>query len=87
MTQDNHSDSDGLARGRLFIHGRLNDPMTGGPLYCRIRGVESDLVEYEERFTTGRTARSESRHLGGYPSATSSRPPSEAGMRAARRRL
>ena len=33
--------------GRLFIHGGLNDPSTGGSLYCRIRAVEEDLVEYE----------------------------------------
>ncbi|MDQ6716644.1 MAG: hypothetical protein M3Z83_11100 [Actinomycetota bacterium] len=33
--------------GRLFTHGRLNDPMTGGPLYCRIRAVEPGRVEYE----------------------------------------
>ena len=39
--------SDELRRGRLFIHGRLNDPITGGPLYCRIRAFEGDLVEYE----------------------------------------
>ena len=25
-----------LRPGLLFIHGLLNDPMTGGPLYCRI---------------------------------------------------
>ena len=25
----------------------LNDPLTGGPLYCRIRAFEGDLVEYE----------------------------------------
>ena len=29
-------DSDELSAGRLFIDGRLNEPMTGGPLYCRI---------------------------------------------------
>src|ERR1700737_3746407 len=46
MRLDHHSDE--LSPGRLFIHARLNDPMTGGPLYCRIRGVEGDLVEYEE---------------------------------------
>jgi hypothetical protein len=46
MGLDNHSDE--IAPGRLFTHARLNDPMTGGPLYCRIRGVEGDLVEYEE---------------------------------------
>jgi len=39
--------SDQLRPGRLFIHGRLNDPITGGPLYCRIRAFEGDLVEYE----------------------------------------
>jgi hypothetical protein len=33
MRLDN--DSDELSPGRLFIHGRLNDPMTGGPLYGR----------------------------------------------------
>ena len=36
-----------LRPGRLFVHGRLNDPITGGPLYCRIRAFEGDLVEYE----------------------------------------
>jgi hypothetical protein len=36
-----------LRPGRLFIHGRLNDPITGGALYCRIRAFEGDLVEYE----------------------------------------
>jgi hypothetical protein len=39
--------SDELVPGRLFIHGRLNDPITGGPLYCRIRAFQGDLVEYE----------------------------------------
>src|SRR6202171_5947800 len=33
--------------GRLFVHRHLNDPTTGGPLYCRVRGVEVGLVEYE----------------------------------------
>jgi hypothetical protein len=40
-------DLDELSSGRLFIHGRLNDPMTGGPLYCRIRSFDGSLVEYE----------------------------------------
>jgi len=31
-----NNDSNELSTGRLFIHGRLTDPMTGGPLYCRI---------------------------------------------------
>ncbi|MDQ6792881.1 MAG: hypothetical protein M3075_19880 [Candidatus Dormibacteraeota bacterium] len=39
--------SDQLRPGRLFIHGRLNDPVTGGPLYCRIRALEGNLVKYE----------------------------------------
>jgi hypothetical protein len=39
--------SDELIPGRLFIHGRLNDPMTGGPLYCRIRAFDGALVEFE----------------------------------------
>ncbi|MBJ7607141.1 MAG: hypothetical protein JF885_12735 [Candidatus Dormibacteraeota bacterium] len=46
MRLENHSDE--LAPGRLFIHARLNDPMTGGPLYCRIRGGDGDLVEFDE---------------------------------------
>jgi hypothetical protein len=45
MRLDN--DLDELSPSRLFIHRRLNDPMTGGPLYCRIRAFEGDLVEYE----------------------------------------
>jgi hypothetical protein len=36
-----------LRPGRLFIRARLNDPITGGPLYCRILAFEGDLVEYE----------------------------------------
>ena len=40
-------DSDELSPGRLFIHGRLNDPMTGGPLYCRILSFDAAWVEYE----------------------------------------
>ena len=36
-----------LRPGRLFIHGRLNDPITGGPLYCRIRAFEAGRVEFE----------------------------------------
>ena len=42
------SNSDELSPGRLFVHARLNDPLTGGPLYCRIRSVDGTLVEYEE---------------------------------------
>jgi hypothetical protein len=38
MRLDNPSDE--LSTGRLFIHARLNDPMTGGPLYCRIRAFD-----------------------------------------------
>jgi hypothetical protein len=45
MRLDN--DSDELSAGRLFIHGRLNDPMTGGPLYCRILSLDAAWVEYE----------------------------------------
>lgn len=33
--------------GRLFVHARLSDPGTGGPLYCRVRAVEGQLIEYE----------------------------------------
>jgi hypothetical protein len=40
--------SDEFRPGRLFVHGRLNDPITGGPLYCRVRALEDNLVEYEE---------------------------------------
>jgi hypothetical protein len=40
--------SDELSPGRLFIPGRLNDPMTGGLLYCRIRGVEGDLARLHQ---------------------------------------
>jgi hypothetical protein len=36
-----------LRPGRLFIRARLNDPLTGGPLYCRIRAFQGDVVEYE----------------------------------------
>ena len=36
-----------LRPGRLFIHGRLNDPMTGGPLYCRILAFEGGRVEFQ----------------------------------------
>jgi hypothetical protein len=46
MRLDKHSDE--LSPGRLFMHGRLNDPMTGGPLYCRIRSCDGAQVEYEE---------------------------------------
>ncbi len=42
MRVDYHSEE--LSLGRLFIHGQLNDPMTGGPLYCRIAGA---WVEYQ----------------------------------------
>jgi hypothetical protein len=45
MRLDNHSDE--LSPGRLFIHARLNDPMTGGPLYCRILSFDAAWVEYE----------------------------------------
>ena len=45
MRLDN--DSEELSPGRLFIHGRLNDPMTGGPLYCRILSFDAAWVEYE----------------------------------------
>jgi hypothetical protein len=41
------NDSDELSIGRLFIHGQLNDPMTGGPLYCRILSYDGAWVEYE----------------------------------------
>jgi hypothetical protein len=40
--------SDELRPGRLFTHGRLNDPMTGAPLYCRARALQGNLVKYEE---------------------------------------
>jgi hypothetical protein len=33
--------------GRLFIHGRLGDATTGGPLYCRVIAVDSRLVTDE----------------------------------------
>jgi hypothetical protein len=33
--------------GRLFVHAQLTDPGTGGPLYCRVRAVEGELIEYE----------------------------------------
>src|SRR3984893_12411886 len=45
MRLDNHSQE--LSPGRLFIHGQLNDPMTGGPLYCRILSFDAAWVEYE----------------------------------------
>src|SRR3981081_3627819 len=45
MRLDN--DSDGLSAGRRSTHGRLNDPMTGGPLYCRILSLDAAWVEYE----------------------------------------
>jgi hypothetical protein len=41
------NDSDELSPGRLFIHGQLNDPMTGGPLYCRLLSFDPASVEYE----------------------------------------
>jgi hypothetical protein len=38
----------GKARpGRLFVHAKLTDPGRGGPLYCRVRAVEKELIEYE----------------------------------------
>ena len=40
--------SDELVPGRLFIHARLNDPMTGGPLYGRILALDGALVKYEQ---------------------------------------
>ncbi len=46
MRLDN--DYDELSPGRLFIHGRLNDSMSGGPLYCRLRAFDGAEVEYEE---------------------------------------
>jgi hypothetical protein len=46
MRLDNHYDE--LEPGRLFTHGQLNDPMTGGPLYCRLRAFDGAQVEYEE---------------------------------------
>ena len=39
--------SDELIPGRIFIHGQLNEPMTGGPLYCRVLAFNGALVEYE----------------------------------------
>ena len=60
MRLANHSDE--LSPGRLFIHARLNDPMTGGPLHYRILGVEGDSVEYEEIYH--REDGSERLHLG-----------------------
>jgi hypothetical protein len=45
MRLDN--DSDEVSAGRLFIHGRLNDPMTGGPLCCRVLSFDAAWVEYE----------------------------------------
>ncbi|MBJ7598823.1 hypothetical protein [Candidatus Nephthysia bennettiae] len=47
MRLDNHSKE--FSPGRLFIHGQLNDPMTGGPLYCRILSPDGTLVEYDAR--------------------------------------
>jgi hypothetical protein len=44
MRLDNHSEE--LRPGRLFTHGRLSDPMTGGALYCR--GFDGEWVHYEE---------------------------------------
>ena len=55
------SPSNQLKSGRLFIHGRLQDTIMGGQLYCRIRAVEDDLVEYEPR---GQTAALEPRKIG-----------------------
>ena len=46
MRLDNPYDE--LSPGRLFTHGQLNDPMTGGPLYCRLRAFDGAEVEYEE---------------------------------------
>jgi hypothetical protein len=46
MRLDNPYDE--LSPGRLFTHGQLNDPMSGGPLYCRLRGFDGAEVEYEE---------------------------------------
>jgi hypothetical protein len=46
MRPDNPSEE--LSPGRLFIHDPLNDSMTGGPVYCRIRPDVGDLVEYED---------------------------------------
>ena len=45
MGLENHSEE--LSPGRLFIHGQLNDPMRGGPLYCRILSFDGARVEYE----------------------------------------
>src|SRR5919201_5967066 len=45
MGLDNHSAE--LTPGRLFIHGRLSDPLTGGPHYCRILAFDGAFVEYE----------------------------------------
>jgi hypothetical protein len=46
MRLENHYDE--LEAGRLFTHGQLNDPISGGPLYCRIRACNGAWVEYEE---------------------------------------
>src|ERR1700694_2387102 len=56
MRLDN--DSDELSPGRLFIHGRLNDPMTGGPLYCRVLSFDDSWVQYEPIYHRERTGRS-----------------------------
>lgn len=66
---------DELRLGRLFMHGRLNDPLTGGQLYCRIRALEGNLVE-TRRSTTVQMAPSGSAQPGGCRLRASSRTPS-----------
>jgi hypothetical protein len=36
--------SDELIQGRLLVDGQLNDPMTGGPLYCRILAFDGYCI-------------------------------------------
>jgi hypothetical protein len=78
MRLDNLSEE--LLPGRLFIHGQLNDPMTGGPLYCRILSFDGALVEYEPIYhrEDGSERLGSPRRL---PIGASSRKPSEVGTR------
>jgi hypothetical protein len=82
MRLDNPSDE--LLPGRLFIHARLNDPMTGCSLYGRILAYDGALVEYEQIY---RRADGSERlgNLGDYRSGASSRAPSAAGTSGAGR--
>jgi hypothetical protein len=71
--------------GRLFIHGRLNDPITGGRSTA---GSATSRAAWSSTrpSTTARTARSGFLSRAGCPSTASSSSSSAAGKRAARRR-